>query len=112
MGRGYRVGDYLEAVRTLRKAYPRLFLKTQIIVGFPGETEDDFEQTKVLLKSAVFDYVDVYAFTPRPMTRAASLPDRIPDPIIMKRYRELALRTFFQLPLQRITRRFRAKKSG
>lgn len=108
MGRGYHVGDYLEAVRTLRKAYPRLFLKTQLIVGFPGETDGDFEKTKVLLKNAVFDYVDVYAFTPRPMTRAASFPDRVPDPVIMKRYRGLALRTFLHLPLQRIARRLRA----
>ena len=106
MGRGYRVGDYMEAVRTLRKAYPRLFLKTQIIVGFPGETEDDFEKTRTLLKSSLFDYVDVYAFTPRPMTRAADLPDRVPDPVIMKRYRALAMRTFFQLPLRQVARHF------
>ena len=106
MNRGYRVDDYVQAVRTLRKAYPRLFLKTQVIVGFPGETEEDFEKTRTLLKSSLFDYVDVYAFTPRPMTRAAALPDRVPDPVIMKRYRALAARTFFQLPLRQIARHF------
>jgi tRNA A37 methylthiotransferase MiaB len=101
MNRGYRIEDYIEAVRKLRTAYPPLLLKTQIMVGFPGETDQDFAKSRDLLKLGLFDYVEVYAFTKRPRTRASRLAGDVPDKIVTKRYRKLLFRSFFQLPLER-----------
>jgi len=101
MHRGYSIEDYIEAIRKIRNAYPPLFVKTQIIVGFPGETNADFNKSKELFKLGLFDYADICTFAKRPRTRAWNLPDKVPDKIIAKRYRQLLLRSFFQLPLKR-----------
>ncbi len=101
MHRGYSVEDYIEAIRKIRNAYPPLFVKTQIIVGFPGETDEDFNKSKELFKLGLFDYADICTFSKRPKTRAWNMPDKVPDKIIAKRYRQLLLRSFFQLPLKR-----------
>jgi len=101
MNRGYRIEDYIEAVRKIHKAYPPIHVKTQIMVGFPGETDKDFSKSKDLFKLGLFDYVEIYAYTKRPRTKASHLPDEIPDKIKTKRYRKLLFRSFFQLPLER-----------
>ena len=101
MNRGYRVEDYVEAIRKIRKAWPRIFIKNQIMVGFPGETNADFNKTEELLKLGLFDYTDVCAFTKRPKTKAWNLPDQVLDKIIAKRYRRLRFKSFVHLPLKR-----------
>ena len=101
MNRGYSIEDYIEAIRKIRNAYPPIFIKSQIIVGFPGETDEDFSKSRELFKFGLFDFVDVVTFSKRPRTRAWNLPDEVVDKIIAKRYREILFRTFFQLPLKR-----------
>ena len=101
MNRGYHIEDYVEAVRKIRNAYPPILMKTQIMVGFPGETNEDFRKSRDLFKLGLFEYVDVYAYTKRPRTKAWDLPDEVPDKIITKRYRKLLFKSFFQLPLKR-----------
>ncbi|MGB2864291.1 MAG: radical SAM protein, partial [Sedimentisphaerales bacterium] len=76
MHRGYSIEDYIEAIRKIRNAYPPLFVKTQIIVGFPGETDEDFNKSKELFKLGLFDYADICTFAKRPRTRAWNLPDK------------------------------------
>ena len=78
MGRQYSVADYLELVERLRAAIPGISLTTDVIVGFCGETEPQFEATLDLLRTVRFDQVFAAAFSPRPGTPAARLPDDVP----------------------------------
>jgi len=70
MRRGYSVEQYCELVRTIRHYMPHVSLSTDIIVGFPGETEEQFEHTFSLLKEIKFDVVHVASYSPRPGTIA------------------------------------------
>lgn len=80
MRRTYTREEYLEKVAMLRAAAPDLAITTDIIVGFPGETDDDFDQTLSLMKEVGFDSCFAFKFSPRPGTPAADLPDRVPEP--------------------------------
>ncbi len=78
MNRGYTVGEYRDLVSRIRAAMPGVGLATDIIVGFPGETEAQFEATYRLLEDLRFDMVHVAAYSPRPGTPAVPLPDDVP----------------------------------
>lgn len=78
MGRGYTVERYLDLVERIRRAIPGLSLVTDVIVGFPGETEEQFMNTYNLLEELRFDMVHVAAYSPRLETAAAHLPDDVP----------------------------------
>ena len=79
MRRGYSRADYLDAVRRLRDAMPDFALTSDVIVGFPGETEADFEETRSLMNVADFDNAFIFKYSPRPGTPAASMDDDVPD---------------------------------
>ena len=81
MRRGYTAEDYLAAVERLRAYVPDCAITTDIIVGFPGETEEDFEATRALMKKARFDNSFVFKFSPRPGTPAA---DEMEDDVPLK----------------------------
>ena len=78
MGRQYKVDEYLELVERLRAAIPGICLTTDVIVGFCTETEAHFENTLDLLRNVRFEQVFAAAFSPRPGTPAARLPDDVP----------------------------------
>ena len=77
MRRGYTAGDYLDAVRRLRAAVPTLALTTDVIVGFPGETAEDFDATRRLMDAAQFDNSFIFKYSPREGTPAAEWGDDI-----------------------------------
>jgi tRNA-2-methylthio-N6-dimethylallyladenosine synthase len=77
MNRGYTREEYLRKVAKLRRVCPGLSLSTDIIVGFPGETEEDFQETLDLVRQAGFDQAFSFKYSPRPQTRAALLPERV-----------------------------------
>jgi tRNA-2-methylthio-N6-dimethylallyladenosine synthase len=79
MRRGYTVGFYKDLVARLRERMPELGIQTDIIVGFPGETEAQFENTLKVLAEIEFDVVHVAAYSPRPGTPAADWPGQIPQ---------------------------------
>ncbi|MCL1888261.1 MAG: radical SAM protein [Kiritimatiellaeota bacterium] len=85
MRRGYTRETYLETVRRLREAAPGIAITSDIIVGFPGETGDDFERTRSLLREAAFDNTFIFKYSPRPGTPAASLDDDVPAAEKMRR---------------------------
>lgn len=89
MGRQYTVSAYLELVDRLRSAIPDIALTTDVIVGFCGETEAQFERTLALLEQVRFDGVFAAAFSPRPGTPAARLPDDVPPDVKRRRLNEL-----------------------
>ncbi|MBI3438866.1 MAG: hypothetical protein HY054_09525 [Proteobacteria bacterium] len=88
MRRFYTRAQYLDRARALRQARPDIAFSTDIIVGFPGETEEDFESTYSLLEEVKFDNVYSFLFSPRPGTAAALRPDKIEatsaNPAILK----------------------------
>ncbi|HRR33571.1 MAG TPA: tRNA (N6-isopentenyl adenosine(37)-C2)-methylthiotransferase MiaB [Kiritimatiellia bacterium] len=85
MRRGYSRADYLDAVRRLRAAMPDFALTTDVIVGFPGETADDFEATRSLMNEADFDNAFIFKYSPRPGTPAADWEDDVTDAEKMRR---------------------------
>ena len=78
MGRRYTRAEYLAAVAKLRAFDPEFAVTTDVIVGYPGETEADFEATRTLMDEADFDNAFIFKYSPRPGTRAAELPDDVP----------------------------------
>jgi tRNA-2-methylthio-N6-dimethylallyladenosine synthase len=89
MHRGYTVERFLEIVRKLRAIRPQIGLSTDLIVGFPGETEQDFEDTLALASEAQFDTAFMYKYSPRQGTPAASFPDQIDQNIKEERHARL-----------------------
>ena len=77
MGRHYTRAEYLAAVKKLRDFDPEFAVTTDVIVGYPGETEADFEETRTLMEEAGFDNSFVFKYSPRPGTRSAALPDDV-----------------------------------
>ena len=78
MGRRYTRAEYLAAVAKLREFDPEFAVTTDVIVGYPGETAEDFEATRSLMEEAGFDNAFVFKYSPRPGTRSAALEDDVP----------------------------------
>ena len=75
MNRHYTTGEYLQGVRYLRQAFKRVAITTDVIVGFPGETEAEFEDTLRLVEQVGFDALFTFIYSPREGTPAATMPD-------------------------------------
>jgi tRNA-2-methylthio-N6-dimethylallyladenosine synthase len=78
MKRGYTALEYKSKIRRLRKVRPDISLSSDFIIGFPGETEADFEDTMNLIHEMGFDNSFSFIYSPRPGTPAAQLPDDVP----------------------------------
>ncbi len=89
MKRAYTTKSYLEKVRMIRDAIPDVALTTDIIVGFPGETEADFDDTLSIVEEVGYDGAYTFQYSPRPMTEAASFPDHLPKEIVQERFDRL-----------------------
>jgi tRNA-2-methylthio-N6-dimethylallyladenosine synthase len=90
MHRSYTRDEYLDLVRRLKTAIPGLALSTDIIVGFPGETEQDFEDTMSLVREVGFDSAFTFIYSKRPGTPAAKIVDDTPHEVIQERFERLA----------------------
>ncbi len=77
MNRGYTVADYLEKVAMLRRACPDIAVSADVMVGFPGETEDDFHQTLQLLEAVEFDNLFSFRYSDRSYVKSAEFPDKV-----------------------------------
>lgn len=89
MGRRYTVADYLRLVERLRRACPEISLTTDIIVGFPGETDQDFAGTLRLVEEAEFDGAYTFIYSPRYGTPATRLKDPVPEAVARERIQRL-----------------------
>ncbi|HWV18607.1 MAG TPA: tRNA (N6-isopentenyl adenosine(37)-C2)-methylthiotransferase MiaB [Rhodocyclaceae bacterium] len=92
MKRGYTALEYKSLVRKLRAARPNLSLSSDFIVGFPGETEEDFEKTMQLIEDVVFDGSFSFTYSARPGTPASDLVDDTPQEVKLKRLMRLQKR--------------------
>ncbi|MDR1167240.1 MAG: MiaB/RimO family radical SAM methylthiotransferase [Deltaproteobacteria bacterium] len=79
MGRHYAISDYFKILSALREARPDIAITTDIMTGFPGETEEDFQETLAALREARFDSIFSFKYSDRPGVRASSLPDKVPE---------------------------------
>lgn len=77
MNRHYSVAHYLRLVDRLRSARPGIAITSDMIVGFPGETEDDFASTLAVMNTVLFDNLFSFKFSPRPHTAASEMPDAL-----------------------------------
>lgn len=85
MNRGYTLDQYREIVRKLRAAMPEIVITTDLMLGFPGETQEQFENTMAFVAETRFDQAFMFAYSPRDPTPAAKLPDQIPQPEKIRR---------------------------
>jgi len=85
MRRPYRTADYARVVETLRLRIPDMALGADVIVGFPGETDGEFESTCRFIESSPLNYLHVFSYSPRPGTPAAALPAPVPPEAIKER---------------------------
>ena len=92
MNRQYSREDYIHLVAKARHMIPELSLTTDIMVGFPGEAEKDFQETLDLIKEICFNDAYLYKYSPRPGTKAATMKNQIPERIRLHR-----LNTIIQL---------------
>ena len=102
MKRGHTVLEYKQKIRRLREKRPDISLSSDFIVGFPGETEHDFEQTLKLISDLGFDQSFSFIFSARPGTPAASLPDDVP--LEVKKERLMRLQELVNRQAARISR--------
>jgi tRNA-2-methylthio-N6-dimethylallyladenosine synthase len=89
MRRTYGRERYLERVATIRELVPDCAITTDIIVGFPGESEADFEETLEVVEQVGYDSAFTFIFSPRRGTEAAGLPDKVPEPVKHERMQRL-----------------------
>jgi tRNA-2-methylthio-N6-dimethylallyladenosine synthase len=89
MNRGYTQADYLALVGRLQEAMPDLALTTDLIVGFPGESEEDFDQTMRAVEAAHYDQAFTFIYSPRAGTPAAAMPGQVPKQIVQPRFDRL-----------------------
>ena len=102
MRRGYSRSDYLDKVSALREAMPGIHLSTDIIVGFPGETEEEFRETMSALEEIRFSNIFSFRYSPRPGTAAARTADDVPLEVKRRRLAEVqALQKSIQAEIHR-----------
>jgi threonylcarbamoyladenosine tRNA methylthiotransferase MtaB len=106
MRRPYRTRDYRKVLETIRRRIPEAGLGADVIVGFPGETEQDFLKTRDFIAASELNYLHVFSFTPRPGTPAAGLPGAVPGGLVKQRSADLRALG------QELSRRFRASFVG
>jgi threonylcarbamoyladenosine tRNA methylthiotransferase MtaB len=108
MNRKYTRQMFLDTVEKLGRANPDFTFTTDVIVGFPGETEDDFAETLDIIRHVQFAKVHMFPYSPRNRTRAALYPNRVPEDVMKRRKQELlrlAEQTAFALRQRYIGRR-------
>lgn len=89
MNRRYTKEQYLELTEKIRKAVPGISLTTDIIVGFPGETEQDFQETLDLVRKVRYDSAFTFIYSRRTGTPAASMEDQVPEDVVKDRFQRL-----------------------
>jgi threonylcarbamoyladenosine tRNA methylthiotransferase MtaB len=113
MHRKYRPWHYCEKIEKIRAAMPGAAIGADVMVGFPGETDFEFEETRRMIEDLPFTYLHVFTYSPRPGTPAAEMRDQVPVPVARERnrvLRELAsekklafMRSFIGKPIEAIT---------
>ncbi len=110
MHRKYRPWHYREKIEKIRAAMPTAAIGADVMVGFPGETDAEFESTRRLIEELPFTYLHVFTYSARPGTPAAAMPNQVP--IHIARERNKILRDLAAEKKQAFMRTFHRKKAG
>lgn len=102
MKRPYEIDKVVKNVYRIKNSNKHLMVNTHVIVGFPGETDEDFEKTRMLLKTGLFDRVKVFMYSERPGTKAALFPDKVSQTIKENR-RQKILKTMRHSNLKKMS---------
>lgn len=100
MKRNHTAAEFTDLIRQIRTISPRTIVRTHVLVGFPGETDEDFKDTCDLIRNAPVDHFQVHAYSERAFTPSAGLPDKVPAEVARRRVRALCRlerRCFFRL---------------
>ena len=89
MHRKYRPWHYADRIERIRRAMPDAAIGADVMVGFPGESDDDFEQTRAMIERLPFTYLHVFTYSSRPGTPSAEMPEQVPVQIARERNRVL-----------------------
>jgi len=89
MHRKYRPWHYREKIEKIHAAMPTAAIGADVMVGFPGETDTEFEETRLMIEELPFTYLHVFTYSPRPGTPAATLPNQVPVRVARERNRIL-----------------------
>ena len=89
MHRRYRPWHYVEKVEKIRRRMPEAAIGADVMVGFPGESDELFEESRRFIAQLPFTYLHVFTYSPRPGTPAAAMPDQVPVEVARERNREL-----------------------
>ena len=108
MKRGYTIEEFKKTVSCLHTEFPELEIRTQIMIGFPGETDKDFHDSLKLLDEISFEFTEIFLFEPRPGTLAFEMTDRVSGDVIRKRFDVLYIKAFFH----EIKRKLRQKRKA
>ena len=102
MKREYRASDFLEAISEIRNRSSSVILRSQLIAGFPSETESEFKDSVAVVDSGYFDYIDIFRYTKRPHRPSAKMEQEVPFNIIMQRYRKLLFKSLLNQPVRKM----------
>ena len=89
MGRPYSAEAFEDTVRMIRANLPQASLSCDVIVGFPGETDEEFEESLALCRRVGFSRMHVFRYSKRPGTLAADMPDQVPPEVMAERSRRM-----------------------
>jgi tRNA-2-methylthio-N6-dimethylallyladenosine synthase len=89
MNRGYTREEYLAKIAMIKKTLPNVVLSTDIICGFPGETEEEFQDTLSMVQEVGYETIFAFMYSPRPNTKAAKFEDQVPDDVKSERLQRL-----------------------
>jgi len=102
MNRGYKIEDIVSCMGKIRAAYPFVVLQSQIIAGFPTESETEFLSSKAVVDRGIFDYIDIFRYSDRYGTKSASIYPKVPEETIMERYRNLFFKALINHPVRKL----------
>jgi len=94
MKRGYKIEDYKKAICLINKEFPEIKIRSQFIVGFPSETDNEFQDTLGLIDELKFDFIEIYKYYAEPNTKAAEIKNQLPQKVIEKRHYRLYMKFF------------------
>lgn len=106
MNRNYTIEEYNALIKEIRLFCPQIIIITQIMVGFPTETEEDFRNTLQLIDDLIFDQIEIYEFSSRPGTIAEKIEPKVPSKIQRYRYQKLYRKYLFNTSFRKLKKCF------
>jgi tRNA A37 methylthiotransferase MiaB len=112
MNRHYKVNDFIRSISALKSEYPPLKIRTQLMCGFPGETDEDFSGTMKILDSKIFNCIETFRYSPRLNTAAKELGNQVKPEVMKQRGRRLVLKSLTSTSINNFRNRRHVQSSS